>query len=219
MDGTLDIELLRRRDPEMTERFLAALRHCVRVFRVRGASRIDSVARDALAELLEKLERGEEPDDVTQWIWTAASNATKRHRRRGRRAQVQVPFVSTMHTRSGAATISGIVCTRDQLAQADRALARMPEATQQALIETALEGRTTGSVANELGVPAGTLRKDLSRARRLLRHGLSSQEQLDRLRQIAREARRESEGRPPHPSPASGPQPREHSKDSSSASR
>jgi len=211
----LDVELLRRRDPAMTERFLEALRRFVRIY-VRVRADMESVARDALADLLEKLDRGDQPDNVVQWIWTAASNATRRHRRRRRRPTIA--FVSALHTR-GVATLSEIQRARDQLGHVGRGLARMPDAMQHALIETGIEGRTARSVANELGVPAGTLRKDLSRARLQLRRELSDQEKLDRLREIARECRRKRAAEQDHPSPPFSVRRRERSEDSSTASR
>ncbi|MFO7568138.1 MAG: sigma-70 family RNA polymerase sigma factor [Enhygromyxa sp.] len=213
-NSPLDIELLRQRDPAMTERVMAAVRYFARRY-LRTPSDIENVVQDAIAELFDKLARGDQPSSVTQWVMTAASNATKRRLTQQRR--VHVPFLSTMHTPEQP-TASETLRAREQLHRVDRTLAQMPETTAEAVIATQIEGRRTGSVADELGVAPGTLRKNLTRARLQLRHELSAEEKLERLREIARERRRQLEIQQSH-APAPGfVRPRERS-DSSVAKR
>jgi RNA polymerase sigma factor (sigma-70 family) len=194
----LDVDLLRRRDPATTQRFMAELRRCARYY-LRRQSDIDHVAADALAELFAKLERGDQPASVTQWVATAASNATKRRLTHRRRASDWDAF-AVLAPKKGA-TLSETLRHREQLDCVAKVLAQLPETTREAVIATSLEGRHTGSIADELGVRPGTLRKELTRARQMLRRELTDQEKLERLRELARERRRElaAQGHSPPP--------------------
>lgn len=209
----LDVELLRRRDPTMTERFLEALRRFARRY-FRKRSDIEHVAHDALAELLTKLERGDEPESIPQWIVTAASNAT---RRRMRARRDHVPFVSEVHSPDLVATPSDVHRQREQLRVVDRSLQKMPVNTRASLLGS-VEGRNHESIAAELGVAPGTVRKEVSRARFQLRRELTAQDKLDLLRELARDARRRREAERGHVSPPSFARRRDSSDDSSATS-
>lgn len=182
----LDVELLHRRDPRMTRRFLNALRFFARRYFHRRSD-IDHVALDALAELLSKLDGGEQPTSVTQWIVTAASNATKRRLTYVRHAPI--PSTSFVFATAERGTPSAAFGAREQLHRVAEVLARMPDNTREAVIATTVEGRHTGSIARELGMKPGTLRKELSRARDVIRRELSADEKLDLLRILAHERR------------------------------
>lgn len=210
----LDVELLRRRDPAMTERFLDALRRRARRY-VRKGSDIEQIARDALAELLTKLERGEEPTSIDQWISTATGNATRRRFRSGR---VFESFASTVHSPELVATPSDTLRRREQLDAVDRSLSKMPTIARVAVLARA-EGRRHESIADELGVSVENVRQAVSRARQQLRRELTAQEKLDLLRKLAREARRQREAQQGHASPPKFSSSRDSSDCSSSASR
>jgi RNA polymerase sigma factor (sigma-70 family) len=196
----LDVELLRRRDPIMTEHFMEVLRRFTRRY-FRTPAEADEVAHDAILELLNKLMRGDEPLEAKVWALTAASNATKRALSRRSKAQAQVQYVSLIHTEPPEITMSELARCRALLRRIERLLADMPAKLRHAIYATAVEGRTISSVARELRMRSATLRKDVSRGRHRLQVELTNEEKIDRLREFVRRVK-ESRGHssaPPFP--------------------
>ena len=143
---------------------------------------------------------------------TAASNATKR-RKTARRDRV--PFVSTVHSPGRGTNPSELYRQRDKLLAVDRSLARMPAATRAALLAS-VEGRRLESVAAEYGIPASTLRKNVSRARAQLERELNAADKLDLLREAARRVRRGHGAEQDHSATPGFARPRDRSEDDSS---
>jgi RNA polymerase sigma factor (sigma-70 family) len=181
----LDVELLLAGDPRMAKLFLAVLRRrCQRYFR--SPQEVESAAAEAIVELLTKLAGGQQPEHAKIWAITAASNAARRMLNRRRRMD---EFDSAVHFDLELTSISEIQRCWVLLDHVDGLLETMPETIRAAMIATAVDGRTIESVARELGVPAGTLRKSLVRTRQKFKGELSKGEKRERLLALARQAR------------------------------
>jgi RNA polymerase sigma factor (sigma-70 family) len=189
----LDIDRFRRGDPATMAAVIKILRARARQY-LRAHDEVESAVREGLAELLIKLERGERPTRVLTWVLTAGSNAARRVRTR---RTWYVPLPSEQHPKY-VVSPSSVVQSREQLETINQVIKSMPEATQRALIATIVDGRTTESVAAELEVPSGTIRKDLERARGKFRRALSNSEKYERLLEFAREVRRARETKRGH---------------------
>lgn len=174
----------------MTQLFLEVVRRRARRF-FRTAAEAESAAAEAIVELLDKLEHGEQPERAKVWALTAASNSARRVLNRQR---AHVEFDSTIHHAQRQATLSEIQRCRELLERIHQMLLRMPALTQQAIVATAVDGRTIESVARELDVEAGTLRKQLTRVRRKFTRELNGREKFERLCELARQVKQGRQG-------------------------
>lgn len=199
----LDIDLLRARDPLMTQRFYAIVRRFTHKFFATPAE-AESAALEAIAEMLGKLEGGADPVHERVWALTAASNAVKRLQRQRRITHEELE--SNLDIDLGAGTPLEILGCEELLSYLERELQQLTSTVRFAVIATGVDGRTIESVATELGIPAGTVRQQLSRARRRFRQDLSDREKLDLIHEVARRARREqAQGRAHLDAPLRGP--------------
>lgn len=186
---TLTLDMLRDGDPEATRRFLAILVRMARRY-IPSQAEAESVAREALAELISKLTSTEDPDPAQFKVWTttAVGRAARRAIRRYKKAPVE--FQSRMHSdEDEQRPLSTVVGASDDLARIHEVFETLPTATQEAIVATAVDGRTIESVAAELGMPASTVRNNLHRARGKFRRQLSNAEKFEKLSNFARQVR------------------------------
>jgi RNA polymerase sigma factor (sigma-70 family) len=186
---TLILDMLRNGDPEATRQFLAILVRMARRY-IPSQTEAESVASEALTELISKLTSSANPDPAEFKVWTktAVGRAARRAINRYKKAPLQ--FMSRMHTdEDEQRPLSTIQRASDQLARIHEVLETMPTATQEAIVATAVDGRTIESVAAELGMPASTVRNNLLRARRKFRRVLTNAEKFERLSNFARQVR------------------------------
>jgi RNA polymerase sigma-70 factor (ECF subfamily) len=96
-----------------------------------------------------------------------------RHRRRMKRSQVLPTNVEFLHRVADPRDLTSELGTRAELRQVVRLIARLP-AEQRATVELALvEGLSYDEIAERLGVPEGTIKARVARARTRLRSGVN----------------------------------------------
>jgi RNA polymerase sigma factor (sigma-70 family) len=178
----LDPEQLRKGDRATIAAFELVLRRRIREF-FKKPSLVNVLTNTALVELLEKLDRGEQPTVPLYWALNAASNVARRELTRLRR--IAVSFDSRLHSRAPEQHLA--LEARDDLDRIDALLAEVDEVPQQVLAAAA-QGHTSLEIATKLGLSPEAVRASLSRLRGHLKDGLASQGQLDGLRRLAREA-------------------------------
>jgi len=143
------------------------------------------VAEDLLAELFRvAFERRSSFDpsrlDATPWLYGIATNLLRRHRRSQER---RLRAVARMLAQSSLATDDFTEELADRLDAVQRlplvvaAVWDLPEPDREVLLLVAFEGLAYNDVAQALGIPEGTVKSRLNRARRVLRERLDDREQ------------------------------------------
>jgi len=170
------------RDAEFDELVLAALPHVVRF--ARSLAHDDALADDLVQETYLRAYRSwgtfKQGHDARRWLFTICRNVFLRQRERDARvvdtsgddAELESLLAAVEH---GAATQNGTadLLDRIEVAPAIRAaLAVLPEVYRTAAILVDVEGESYEGAAEVLGVPVGTVRSRLFRARRLLQQSL-----------------------------------------------
>ena len=172
------------RDANFDATVLAALPHVVRF--ARSLAHDDALADDLVQETYLRAYRSWatfKPDaDARRWLFTICRNVYLRHRERearvvdtsGEDAELESLAAASEH---GQADRSGLgdLLDRIEVGPAIRdALAKVPEVYRTAAILVDVEGESYEAAAEILGVPVGTVRSRLFRARRLLQKSLLS---------------------------------------------
>ena len=170
------------RDAEFDATVLAALPHVVRF--ARSLAHDEALADDLVQETYLRAYRSWDTfkpgADARRWLFTICRNVFLRLRERDARvvdtsgddAELESLAAAVDH---GEATRSGYgdLLDRIDVAPAIRAaLAEVPEVYRSAVILVDVEGDSYESAAEVLGVPVGTVRSRLFRARRLLQKSL-----------------------------------------------
>jgi RNA polymerase sigma-70 factor, ECF subfamily len=170
------------RNAEFDAKVLAALPHVVRF--ARALAHDESLADDLVQETYLRAYRSWatfKPDaDARRWLFTICRNVYLRNRERegrmvdtsGEDAELESLAAAVEH---GQASRSGLgdLLDRIEVGPAIRAaLAAVPEVYRTAAILVDVEGESYESAAEVLGVPVGTVRSRLFRARRLLQQSL-----------------------------------------------
>jgi RNA polymerase sigma-70 factor, ECF subfamily len=125
----------------------------------------DDLVQDCLARALGKLHLWQTGTDLRAWLFTILHNQYVNYVRRSVRegAAVGLSDSEPLLTR---APQQG---QRLELRDLERAIAKLPEEQQSAILLVGLEGMRYEEVAAVLGVPVGTIRSRLSRGREALR--------------------------------------------------
>ena len=170
------------RDADFDATVLAALPHVVRF--ARSLAHDDALADDLVQETYLRAYRSwatfKPGADARRWLFTICRNVYLRHRERearvvdtsGEDAELESLAAAVEH---GQADRSGLgdLLDRIEVAPAIRqALADVPEVYRTAAILVDVEGESYDAAAEILGVPVGTVRSRLFRARRLLQQSL-----------------------------------------------
>ncbi|MBC7843432.1 MAG: sigma-70 family RNA polymerase sigma factor [Gemmatimonadaceae bacterium] len=170
------------RDAAFDAQVLAALPHVVRF--ARALAHDDALADDLVQETYLRAYRSwatfRAGADARRWLFTICRNVYLRHREResrvvdtsGEDAELESLAAAVEH---GQAERSGLgdLLDRIEVAPAIRsALAAVPEVYRTAVILVDVEGESYEAAAEVLGVPVGTVRSRLFRARRLLQQSL-----------------------------------------------
>ena len=131
----------------------------------RASDRADDLVQDTLLRALNKLHLWQPGTDLRAWLFTIMHhqyvNTVRREARQT--ATTDIEHISSTLVATTDPT------ARRQLLELDRALARLPAEQREVLLLAGLEGMDYDSVAQILGVPIGTVRSRLSRARERLR--------------------------------------------------
>jgi RNA polymerase sigma-70 factor, ECF subfamily len=126
---------------------------------LRDKDRADDLVQDTILRALEKKHLYEQDTNLRAWLFTLMHNhyvnSIRRSARRG-----QTIFVEKVGLASPAAQFASL-----ELRELERAIARLPEEQRETLLLIGLEGMKYDEVALICGVPIGTVRSRLSRAR------------------------------------------------------
>ena len=170
------------RDAAFDAQVLTALPHVVRF--ARALAHDEALADDLVQETYLRAYRSwatfKAGADARRWLFTICRNVYLRHREResrvvdtsGEDAELESLAAAVEH---GQAERSGLgdLLDRIEVAPAIRAaLAAVPEVYRTAAILVDVEGESYEAAAEVLGVPVGTVRSRLFRARRLLQQSL-----------------------------------------------
>jgi RNA polymerase sigma-70 factor (ECF subfamily) len=131
----------------------------------RDVAAADDLVQDCLTRALGKLHLWQKGTDLRAWLFTILHNQYVNYVRRSVRegAAVGLSDGEPLLTR---APQQG---QRLELRDLERAIAKLPEEQQSAILLVGLEGMRYEEVATVLGVPVGTIRSRLSRGRETLR--------------------------------------------------
>lgn len=151
---------------ELHAALVAELPHLRRFayFLMRGSDRADDVAQEALVRAVKHI-GGLRPDsNLRAWLFTIARNVARNEARRQRRSPVDphtdLADIQPAQAQSQEAAI--------EMRELQEAVLRLPPAFRQTLFLCAIEGLSYEDAAQVLGVPIGTIRSRLARARRAL---------------------------------------------------
>ncbi len=133
---------------------------------VREGAAADDLVQDCIERALRQAEKLEEIQRIGGWLRTILHNLHVDELRRRRRQGVRVDF--------GDATATLAVPARDPglLIDFDRAMGQLTFEHRQILLLVGLEGLNYREVAEELGIPIGTVMSRLARGREKLREAM-----------------------------------------------
>lgn len=130
-----------------------------------GEEDIDDAEQLTLIAVARGIERFRGDAAFTTWLFTVARNEAKQVIRSKSRHEGHAPIEDAVGATAFARRISTVVADQVGLHEL---LATLPEQHAEVLRLRDLEGRSYEEVASELGVPIGTVRSRLSRARAAL---------------------------------------------------
>ncbi|MHB1837471.1 MAG: RNA polymerase sigma factor [Solirubrobacteraceae bacterium] len=160
------VELAGRGDERAFELLIARHRAqlLARCRRVLGPGRAEDALQQGLMGAWLALGHGVSVEEPRAWLHTVVHNAAIRIATRS-----AVETVELLEMRDGRDGPEGDVVRREKVRAVLAAVAELPAPQREALLQTALEGRSYASVAEELGVSEDTVRGMLQRARASLR--------------------------------------------------
>jgi RNA polymerase sigma-70 factor (ECF subfamily) len=132
---------------------------------VRDAVGADDLVQDCLTRALGKLHLWREDTDLRAWLFTILHNQYVNYVRRSVRGGTTVEFGEADLLLSQSANQEAGLELRDL----DRALGQLPAEQRAVILLIGLEGMSYSEASAALGVPTGTVRSRLSRARLALR--------------------------------------------------
>jgi RNA polymerase sigma-70 factor (ECF subfamily) len=146
------------------EKEIPRLRRYARAL-TRDATRADDLVQSCLLRALAKQHLWEPGTDLRAWVFTILHNQHVNDVRSAVRKGVDMPFEEV----EMALTLPSTQGATVQLRELDEAIASLPEEQRQTILLVGLEGMPYDEVASVLGIPIGTVRSRLSRARGALR--------------------------------------------------
>jgi RNA polymerase sigma-70 factor (ECF subfamily) len=152
--------------PELHAALIAELPHLRRFayFLMRGSERADDIAQEALVRAVKHIGALRPDSNLRAWLFTIARNVARNEARRQRRSPVDphtdLDDIQPAQAQSQEAAI--------EMRELQEAVLRLPPAFRQTLFLCAIEGLSYEDAAQVLGVPIGTIRSRLARARRAL---------------------------------------------------
>lgn len=147
---------------------------------VRHPETADDLVQDCLERALRKRRLWQRRGSVRNWLFRILYNIFIDHARRAAKERGHVPIHEVGHV--------GSVPARQELRVAcsdiGEALDQLPPQQRAAVILVALEGLSYDEAADALGVPVGTLRSRVSRAREALRETHTSRRRKGMLQRV-----------------------------------
>lgn len=133
-------------------------------FLCRDATEADDLVQATLERAIARAHQFRAGGDLRVWLFAILHNAFVS----GRRAYARRRS-STAFTPAGMETVSATQESRVELRRVLAAIDRLPDERRRVLLLVAVEGMSTDEVAAALGLPVGTVRSRLARARESLR--------------------------------------------------
>jgi RNA polymerase sigma-70 factor (ECF subfamily) len=143
--------------------------------RLRDPGLAEEVVADVFFEVWRSIDHFQGASRPSTWLFGIAHfKATSAHRDRSRlkRAAVVPTKVESLHRVADGADPGARLMARQELQLVRRALADMPGDQREVLELAVIEGLPYEAIAQRLGVPEGTVKTRVSRARARLRRGL-----------------------------------------------
>jgi RNA polymerase sigma-70 factor, ECF subfamily len=125
----------------------------------------DDLVQDCLTRALGRLHLWQEGTDLRAWLFTVLHNQYVSHIRR----KVREGTAVGLSEREPLLTHAAQQGKRLELRDLERAIAKLPDIQRSVVLLVGLEGMDYEQVARVLGVPVGTIRSRLARARGALR--------------------------------------------------
>lgn len=169
-------------DPSFDALVLAALPHVMRF--ARSLAHDDALAEDLVQETYLRAYRSRDTfrrgADARRWLFTICRNVFLRQRERdarvvdtsGEDAELESLAAAVEHGEAARDGLGDLLDRVDVAPAIRAALAAVPEVYRTAVVLVDVEGESYESAAEILGVPVGTVRSRLFRARRLLQQSL-----------------------------------------------
>jgi RNA polymerase sigma-70 factor, ECF subfamily len=129
-----------------------------------SADRADDLVQDCLERAVARFEQFEPGTNLRAWLFTILHNIYCSQWRLRRRQGTQVPLKNCEHLRLPPQQVQSL-----ELRDVYRALLRLSPEHQRILLLAGVEGFSCHEAAQILGVPVGTVKSRLSRARENLR--------------------------------------------------
>jgi RNA polymerase sigma-70 factor (ECF subfamily) len=149
--------------------------------RIAGASRdADDAAQEAAIRIVRNLDSFDGRSTFATWAYRIATNsALDELRKRGRRPQLQLVDQGTVAEPRDDLAQRELEGVADRLA-IDAALRELPEEFRVPVVLRDVGGLDYADIADELGVPIGTVKSRIARGRRQLLERLGNQDEGDR---------------------------------------
>lgn len=144
---------------------IAALRRYARAL-LGDRIEADDLVQDCLTRALSRAHLWRPGTDLRAWLFTILHNLHVNEVRSMVREGAALPVKEAA---AGALTVEANAGAMLQLRDLERAMARLPDEQRQVILLIGLEGMRYEEVATVLGIPVGTVRSRLSRARETLR--------------------------------------------------
>lgn len=141
-------------------------------FLMRAPDIADDLVQETLMRAVAAAKSFEPGTNVRAWLFTILKNATRNHARCQRRSPVD--FVETLDATVRSETIADPLA-RLEFSELVAAIELLPTSFKQVVLLCGVEGFQYEEASEIMGVPIGTIRSRLSRARRILRRTLEGQ--------------------------------------------
>ncbi len=144
-----------------------------------GPDMAEDLAADVFVAALRRIESYDlDRPDALPWLYGIAANLMRRHRRSERRRIRAIGRLSMeVHSDESADRLADTLATAETLARVGSALSRLPSRDRTPLLLYVWEELSYEAIGEALGIPVGTVRSRINRARRQLRElvGVSGQ--------------------------------------------
>jgi RNA polymerase sigma-70 factor (ECF subfamily) len=174
---------------ELLEREIPRLRRYAHAL-MRNATDADDLVQETLLRALSKSHLWQEGSDLRAWLFTIMHNSRVNDVRRAVRTGI-----SASEDELGRIGVSGGQHERISLGEVQAAIDRLPEEQRATILLVGLEGLDYEEAAAVLGIPLGTVRSRLSRARAQLREWVDEPARVPAAATVYAMAKRQGGGR------------------------
>ncbi|MGF6822562.1 RNA polymerase sigma-70 factor (ECF subfamily) [Microbacterium sp. ZKA21] len=171
LDGVDDALIVARAVDGDTAAFAVLVRRYAPMMRAHtrrllgGNADVDDIVQETFVVAWQRLDELDDPAAVRPWLMRIVS---RRAMDRRRAARVHLDVDDVEHEAPVALSPPRIVEARARAAALDEVLAELPEAQRQCWVLRELAGQSYDEIAEELSIPASTVRGLLARARKYI---------------------------------------------------